>query len=359
MTTWVIRLDEPRAPVAGPRVAVKDAIDIAGLPTSAGCRAVADRAEPAEADAACLAGTRAAVGATIAGKTNLHELCFGTTGVNPWLGTPVNTRLPGRVPGGSSSGSAAAVAAGEADVGIGTDTGGSVRIPAACCGIVGLKTTWGRVPLDGVWPLAPALDTVGPLARTVAEAATGLSLLDPGFGGPSRPAAAVGRLRVPGVDPEIDAAIDGALAASELEVHDIELPGWDATTAPFLVLLLFGAWRADGHLIGSPGVSPDIAARVLAGRDITDDQVATAGLERAAWCRELATLFARAEVIALPTLDRFPPEVADAADAHLNRLTSPWNLSGSPAISLPVPARGPLPASLQLAGPDLSEDVLC
>ena len=90
------------------------------------------------------------------------------TGVNPWYGTPVNPLDPALVPGGSSSGSAVAVATGEADVAYGSDTGGSVRIPAACCGIAGLKTTWGRIPLDGVWPLSPSFDTVGPMARDVA-----------------------------------------------------------------------------------------------------------------------------------------------------------------------------------------------
>ena len=125
-----------------------------GEQTTAGCRAVAGRAAPALRDAACLAGARAA-GARIVGRTNLHELALGVTGVNPWYGTPVNPLDPALVPGGSSSGSAVAVATGEADVAYGSDTGGSVRIPAACCGIAGLKTTWGRVPLDGVWPLCP------------------------------------------------------------------------------------------------------------------------------------------------------------------------------------------------------------
>ncbi len=132
-----------------------------GEPTTAGCRAVADRAVPAPRDAACMAGARAA-GARIVGRTNLHELALGVTGINPWYGTPVNPLDPTRVPGGSSSGSAVAVAVGDADVAYGSDTGGSVRIPAACCGTAGLKTTWGRIPLDDVWPLSPSFDTVGP-----------------------------------------------------------------------------------------------------------------------------------------------------------------------------------------------------
>ena len=164
----------------GIRLAVKDLIDMEGIPTTAGCRAVADQALPARADAACLAGARAA-GARIVGRTNLHELAFGVTGVNPWFGTPVNPLDPSRVPGGSSSGSAVAVATGEADVAYGSDTGGSVRIPSACCGTAGLKTTWGRIPLDGVWPLSPSFDTIGPMARDVGGLEVGMRLLEPGF----------------------------------------------------------------------------------------------------------------------------------------------------------------------------------
>src|SRR5580700_318297 len=142
----------------GPRVAVKDLIDVIGVPTTAGCKAVADKAQPAVADAPCLAGARIA-GAAIVGKANLHELAFGGAGTNQWFGTPVNPLDPALLPGGSSSGSAVAVAEGEADYGYGTDTGGSVRIPAAFCGLAGLKTTHGRISRDGVWPLAPSLDS--------------------------------------------------------------------------------------------------------------------------------------------------------------------------------------------------------
>src|SRR4029077_12186558 len=121
MATFITRLDQAGS---GPRIAVKDLIDVAGIPTTAGCKAVAKPAEPAAHDAACLAGARAA-DAAIAGKANLHELAFGASGVNRWFGTPLNPLDPDLVPGGSSSGSAVAVAEGEAEIGYGTDTGGS------------------------------------------------------------------------------------------------------------------------------------------------------------------------------------------------------------------------------------------
>src|SRR5258708_34300250 len=188
MATFITRLPY-RAD--GIRLAVKDLIDVAGVPTTAGSRAVAQTARAAEKDAPCMAGARAA-GASIVGKVNLYELAFGASGVNEYFGTPVNP-LDGRlVPGGSSSGSAVAVADGEADVAYGSDTGGSIRIPAAFCGVTGLKTTHGRIPLDLVWPLAPSLDTVGPMARDVAGFAAGRTRLEPGVSLDTAPARRLG-----------------------------------------------------------------------------------------------------------------------------------------------------------------------
>src|SRR5580704_11993767 len=224
MATFIVRLPQAGSPI---RLAVKDLIDMAGLPTTAGSRAVAESAGPADADAPCMAGARAA-GVAIVGKVNLHELAFGASGVNHYFGTPVNPLDPERVPGGSSSGSAVAVADGDADIAYGSDTGGSIRIPSAFCGITGLKTTHGRVSLERVWPLAPSLDTVGPMARDIAGVVAGMALLEPGFTLDARPAARVGRIRPAGsdVDADIDAAIDQALARSGLEIVEIDLPGW-------------------------------------------------------------------------------------------------------------------------------------
>ncbi len=197
MATFITPLSPARS---GIRLAVKDLIDMAGLPTTAGSRALAETAIPAEQDAPCLAGARHAAGVGIVGKVNLHELAFGASGVNDYFGTPANPFDPALVPGGSSSGSAVAVAAGEADIAYGSDTGGSIRIPAAFCGITGLKTTHGRISLAGVWPLAPSLDTVGPMARDVAGLAAGMALLEPGFTLDAAPAVRAARIRPAGLE---------------------------------------------------------------------------------------------------------------------------------------------------------------
>ncbi|HUO47280.1 MAG TPA: amidase, partial [Acidimicrobiales bacterium] len=275
MTTFVTRYD-----TAGPgvRLAVKDLIDMAGEPTTAGCRAVAERARPAAEDAACLAGARAA-GARIVGRTNLHELALGVTGVNPWYGTPVNPLDPTRVPGGSSSGSAVAVATGEADVAFGSDTGGSVRIPSACCGTAGLKTTFGRIPLEGVWPLAPSFDTVGPMARDVAGLVTGMRLLEPGFAvAPPESALRVGRIPVE-ADPSIDAALDAALARTGWSCSEFTLAGWDAATAQAGLLLVVEAYASDAALLATApeGIGADVRARLELGRGVPAEAV------RAGW----------------------------------------------------------------------------
>ncbi|HEX4978519.1 MAG TPA: amidase [Acidimicrobiales bacterium] len=358
MGTWITRIDEKGA---GPRVAVKDAFDVAGVPTTVGCRAVADSQGPAAADAACLAGARAA-GAPIVGKTNLHELCFGTSGINPWFGTPVNPLDPARVPGGSSSGSAVAVATGEADVGLGTDTGGSVRIPAACCGVVGLKTTWGRVSLGGVWPLSPTFDTVGPLGRSVADVVAGMALLEPGFVAADTAAATVGRVRVGGVDPAVDAAVDEALARTELEVVDVELALWAAAQGAFGAILLTEAAATVGPIAESrpASVGDDVRERLTLASWFDADAVAAARAQLRAFREELTECFDRVQLLALPTLDAFPPLLVDPP--LLNRLTAPFNVAQTPALSLPVPVgrgRGSLPASLQLVGPWDGEALLC
>jgi Asp-tRNA(Asn)/Glu-tRNA(Gln) amidotransferase A subunit family amidase len=161
-------------PLAGKRLLVKDLFDTAGIRTTYGSKIYADHVPTRTASSV---QRLVDAGATIVGKANLHEFAWGVTSQNPWYGTVQNPRHPGRTTGGSSGGNAAALAAGFCDIGIGTDTGCSVRLPASCCGIVGLKPQWGRIPLDGVFPLCPTFDTAGPMANTVEDVATMWSVL--------------------------------------------------------------------------------------------------------------------------------------------------------------------------------------
>ena len=174
----VITEVEPREPLPGPlhgkRLLVKDLIDTAGVRTTYGSKIYADHVPERTAPAV---QRLVDAGAVVVGKANLHEFAWGVTSQNPWYGTVQNPLHPGRTTGGSSGGNAAALAADLCDLGLGTDTGCSIRLPASCCGLVGLKPSWGRVPTEGVFPLCPSFDTVGPMARTVAEVALAWSVL--------------------------------------------------------------------------------------------------------------------------------------------------------------------------------------
>ena len=352
-STWMVRLD---APGDGPRLAVKDCIDVEGLPTTAGCQAIAEQAKPAAQDAAVVAAARRS-GARIVGKTNLTELCWSAAGTNPWSGTPVNPLDAGRVPGGSSSGSAVAVATGEADVALGTDTGGSVRIPAACCGIAGLKTTWGRVPVEGVYPLASSMDTVGPLGVDVAAVELGMRLIEPGFTAGSCELA-VGRIR-PDVAPEIDAAVDAVLAAAGVRTTDVTGLDLSVTARAAEVIIDAEAYQANEYLMQRFGqLSEHIQRKMSEAAAVSADQLADAHRGRQAVRDWFFAMLARHPFLALPTLLGPPPRFGERG-MPLTRLTAPANLAGLPALSLPVPG-GPagLPASLQLIGPPGGEEQL-
>ena len=360
MVTFTTRLDHAGN---GIRLAVKDLIDIAGVPTTAGSRAVAETAVPAEADAPCLAGARSA-GAAIVGKVNLHELAYGASGVNDYFGTPVNPLDPVRVPGGSSSGSAVAVADGDADIAYGSDTGGSIRIPAAFCGVTGLKTTHGRISLTGVWPLAPSLDTVGPMARDVAGVAAGMTLLEPGFTLDGRPARRVGRIRPAGldIDPDIDIAIDNALRCSSLDVVEVDLPGWEEAREAVGHILDSEAANSNRAILADPARSAmlgdDVRARLRQGGAVSAAQLASARAFQPIWRTAMAAALHDVDVLALPTVMFYPPPSAESRGRPYTALTNPVNLSGFPALALPVPSAQRLPASLQLIGLPHSEATL-
>jgi amidase len=365
VATFITRFDLPESERAGMvRVAVKDLIDMVGIPTTNGSKVVAASlaGAPALSDAPCLAGTRAAEAAgeaAVVGKTNLHELAFGVTGINPWFGTPVNPVDPRLVPGGSSSGSAVAAASGAADVAFGSDTGGSIRIPAACCGVVGLKTTRGRISLEGVRPLAPSLDTVGPMARTVEMTVRGMALLEPGFAPAPAPARRVGRVRLP-ADEYIDAAIDSALRAAGFSVTDVELPGWGSATTSTMTILMAEAWGVHGELWREHAgeLSPDVADRLEAASLIDRVEVAACWEEARDWMGTLSAAYRDVELLALPTLSAEPPGFDQAAHLAEIRYAAPFNVTGTPALSMPVATAGPHPASLQLTGPARSEELL-
>jgi amidase len=362
MGTWVLRLPDAGdgdGDGASPRLAIKDCIDVAGLPTTAGCRVVAEMAEPAAADAAVVASARDG-GARIIGKTGLSELCWSANGINHWAGTPVNPRDPRRLPGGSSSGSAVAVATGEANVAFGTDTGGSVRVPAACCGVVGLKTAYGRVPVKGVYPLAPSLDTVGPLGRDVAAVELGMRLLEPGFLVPAEPPPLIaGRLSVTGlsgvggaaeIDPAVDTAVDRALAAAGVAVTRV--PVWDCghVLAAIGVLIDAEGFRSNAYLMPYVSqLSPHVRRNLERGARLTRADRGAADRVRASLSQTLDELLRDFPVLALPTLIGQPPLLGQRAFA-LTALTAPASLAGLPALSLPVPAPRGVLASLQLIG---------
>jgi len=364
VATWILS-DSTQGD--GPRVAVKDLIDMAGLPTTAASRPVADAAEPAGRDAACLAGLRAALDAGQArfvGKTNLHELAYGISGINPAFGTPVNPLDPRRIPGGSSSGSGTAVAAGEADIAYGTDTGGSIRIPAACCGITGLKTTWGRISLAGVRPLAPGLDTVGPMARDVAGVVAGMTLLEPGFTVAGTAPRSVGVLAIE-ADPRITAAIDDALRTAEFDVVPVRVPDLDQVIAASITVLDAQAWQANRDLVAVAGdqLGPGVRDRLKLSSMITQAQVTAAEAVIARWRETLDDLWQRVDMLAGPTLLGFPPLLEEAHILpKLRALTSPVNAAGVPSLALPIPVRardaGPIPANVQLIGPRNGEERL-
>jgi len=355
MGTWVVRIPfDADGNGAGPRLAVKDCIDVAGLPTTAGCPVVAEMAERAEADAVVVASAREG-GALIVGKTSLTELCWSASGINHWAGTPVNPRDPRRLPGGSSSGSAVAVATAEADVALGTDTGGSIRIPAACCGVAGLKTAHGRVSVKGVYPLAPSLDTVGPIGADLAAVERGMRLLEPAFRVPDTQTPLVaGRVALPtGIveaDPAVEAAVDGALKTAGVAVTRV--PGWDGAAALSAVSVIIDAegFRSNAYLMPYlRQLSPHVQRNLERGARLTPADRAAADRTRAEVRGTFEELLADFPVLVLPTLVRQPPLLGESS-YPMTALTAPVNLAGLPALSLPVPASAGLIASMQVIG---------
>lgn len=343
------------------RVVVKDTIDIAGLPTRAGSAALAEAA-PAKRHAQIVERTLAA-SYRIVGKTNLHELAFGMTGLNAWTGTPGNPRFPELIPGGSSSGSAAAVAAGLAEVGIGTDTGGSIRLPSACCGLYGLKPSFGRLDRRGVMPAISSLDCVGPIAADLEELIAFMAAVDPVFVIPEKPSLpGVARLRVE-ADNANQTALDARLEASGLPIAQATLgllgEAYEAAMAVINreTFEACAAWRDDARL------GADVAKRLREAGETTDAELREAEAVRRAFAAEVDRLLETHDVLALPTLPHAPLTRAAAEagqqDLTISALLRPFNLSGHPALTVPLAPRGGKPMALQLVGRRGDDANLC
>jgi amidase len=299
------------------RLAVKDLIDMKGVVTTAGSEFLAKNSPPAKRDAKCLTIARQRQDVQFVGKTNTTELAVAVSGINEYFGTPRNP-LSSRgklIPGGSSCGSAVAVAAGMADVAFGTDTAGSIRIPAACCGIVGLKTTFGLVPLDGVYPIAPNhLDTVGPMARDVAGAVQGMDLLKAGFAAEYRRAVAarpstrrirIGRLYLDGTDSKVDHAVDDALAAAQFEVVKLDQAfkdQWVQAQKNATTVAAASAWLYDQKFRNELGVTLRTKAIVALGELQYKRAYRDALRRQAAWQDAVRRLLKHVDFIAVPTL---------------------------------------------------------
>jgi amidase len=356
---FITRLPAAHAKV---RLAVKDLIDVAGVLTTAGSRVVAERAAVATTDARCLQAARRHDDVAIVGKTNLVELAFGATGINPWYGTPANPIDGSKIPGGSSSGSAVAVAIGAADVAIGTDTGGSIRIPSACCATAGLKTTFGLISVEGVRPLAPSLDTVGPMARSVEGLMAGMSLLDEGFQ-PVRSAATpptIGRVELSAHD-EIEAEIDRALNLLGWRMTRLHLrQQWAEAWRNGNTVICSEAAASNADLLGELArIDPLVAVRLIEGAALDADQVTSARAFARRWTAKLTAALERADLIVTPTLIVDPPTLAEAPGAPMSFATMPVNMAGLPALSLPLRGlHGRIPVSVQLIGPPRSEAAL-
>lgn len=368
-----------RGPLHGVPISIKDLLDIRGTATTAASR-VRD-GHLANRDAPAIAHLRQA-GAVFVGKTNLHEFAFGTTNEDSAFGPARNPHDPSRSPGGSSGGSAASVAAGMALATLGTDTGGSIRIPAAACGIVGLKPSFGDVSTEGVVPLSHTFDHVGPLAQTVADACLVYhALLGDAAAAPPAPRPVTGlRLAVPRkyfcdlLDDDVRARFDEALdrlrgAGAHLDDIEIQHAGDIAAIYLHIVLAEAAAYHAATLDTMPERYTPPVRLRLEMGRYVLAEDYVRALAGRGVLRREADAALAQHDALVLPTLP-IPAPPLGASSVHVGsrsepvrnlmlRLTQLFNVTGHPVISLPsgdTPAG--LPCAIQLVGCRAETDAL-
>jgi aspartyl-tRNA(Asn)/glutamyl-tRNA(Gln) amidotransferase subunit A len=370
-----------RGPLHGVPLALKDIFDTAGVETASGARAFRGNV-PAE-DAFVVRKLREA-GAILVGKLNMHEIAYGLTNTNPHFGTCRNPWDTERVPGGSSGGSASALAAGLCEISLGTDTGGSIRLPAGARGIVGLKPTFGRVSRRGVLNLSWSLDHVGPMTRTVRDAAHVLDAIagpdeldawcsdravDRYAGGLGAPVDGL-RIGIPtdhffeGVDGPVEQAVRAAidvLKAQGAELVDVPLPHTRDGYYPLLAILgaEASAFHAERLRDRPDDFGEDVRLRLLFGRELSATDVVIA--RRWQWLvrEDFRRALGQCDVMAMPTIPHVAPRIGDVVPRDpgtaWNRFMAPANLAGLPAISVPCGFVEGLPVGLQITGRPFDE----